>query len=142
MPTHEWTLAQDPYGRGGRRRNKKALIIAAVIMGVTGLIAVLGLLVPALSGEGTPRLGSKSYDAQVDCQVNTVGGAGTVTISGTIKGDSSRFKVTVEVLDAATKQRIGERTFDVRDTTTFSGATAAQASVGPAGIECRIAKVV
>lgn len=142
MPTHEWTLAQDPYGRGGRGTNKKALIVAAVIMGVTGLIAVLGFLVPTLSGKGTPQVGSKSYNAQVDCQVNTVGGAGTVTISGTITGDSSRFKVTVEVLDAATKQRISEATFDVRGTTTFGGTTPAQASVGPAGIECRIAKVL
>ncbi len=117
-------LAQDPYGQGGRGTNKKALIIAAVIMGVTGLIVVLGFLVPTLSGEGTPQVGSKNYNAQVECRVNTVGGAGTVTISGTITGDSSRFKVTVEVLDAATKQRIGEATFDVRDTTTFSGTTA------------------
>lgn len=142
MPTHEWTLAPDPYGRGGRHRNKKALIIAAIIMGATGLIVVLRLLAPALSGEETARLGSRSYDAQVDCQVNTSGGAGTVTISGTITGDSSRFTVTVEVLDAATKQRIAEQTFDVRGTTTFGGTTAAQAPMGPAGIECRIAKVV
>ncbi|MFD0899468.1 hypothetical protein [Actinomadura sediminis] len=142
MPTHEWTLAQDPHGRGGRRRSTRALIIATIILSVTGLIVVLGLLGPARSGEETPRLGAKSYDVQVDCQVNTAGGTGTVTISGTIKGDSSRFKVTVEVLDAATKERIGQRTFDVRDTTTFSGTTAAQAPVGPAGIECRITKVV
>ncbi|TDD65041.1 hypothetical protein E1293_40740 [Actinomadura darangshiensis] len=141
MPTHEWTLAEDPYGGGGRGTSKKALIIAAVIMGVTGLIVVLGFLVPTLSGDGTPKVGSKPYNARVECQVNTVGGAGTVTVSGTITGDSSRFKVTVEVLDSATKQRIGEATFDVRDTTTFGGTTPAQAPVGPAGIECRIAKV-
>ena len=142
MPTHEWTLAQDPYGRGGRDTNKKALIIAAVIMGAAGLMAVLAYLVPTLSGEGTPQIGSRSYNARVECQVSAVGGVGTVTINGTITGDSSRFKVTVEVLDAASKQPIGEATFDVRDTTTFGGTTPAQAAVGPAGIECRIAKVV
>ncbi|CNF00290.1 Uncharacterised protein [Mycobacterium tuberculosis] len=46
------------------------------------------------------------------------------------------------MLDAASKQRIGEVTFDVRDTATFGGTTAAQAPVGPKGIDCRIAKVV
>lgn len=142
MPTHEWTLAQDPYGRGGRRRKKRASVIGAVVMGAVGLIVVLGLLVPALSGEGTPRLGSKTYDAQVECQVSTVGGVGTVTISGTIEGDASRYKVTVEVLDAASKQRLAERTFDVRGTRTFSGTTAAQGPVGQAGIECQITNVI
>ncbi|QKW32852.1 hypothetical protein HUT06_01380 [Actinomadura sp. NAK00032] len=141
MPTHEWTLAPDPYGRGGRDTNKKALIIAVAIMGVAGLVAVLAFLLPGLSGEGTAQVGPKSYNAQVECQVNTVDGVGTVTINGTITGDASRYKVTVEVLDAASRQSIGETTFDVRDTTTFSGTTAAQAPVGPKGIDCRITKV-
>ncbi|MBE1533494.1 hypothetical protein [Actinomadura algeriensis] len=141
MPTHEWTLARDPYGPGGQRKNKKALIVAAIIMGVVGVIVVLGLLVPAASGEKTPRLGAKSYDAQVDCQVSTVGGTGTVTISGTIKGDSSHYRVTVEVRDAETQQRIAEQTFDVRTNTTFNGTTPARAPAGPAGIECQITKV-
>jgi hypothetical protein len=142
MPTHEWTLAQDPYGGGGQGGNKKALMIAIAVMGVAGLIAVLAFLVPALSGDGTPKVGPKSYNAQVECQVKSAGGAGTVTISGTITGEASRFQVTVEVPDAESKQRIGGATFDVRDTTTFGGTTAAEAPVGPAGIECRIAKVV
>ncbi|MQY07182.1 hypothetical protein [Actinomadura macrotermitis] len=139
MPTHEWTLAQDPHGPGGRQRHRKALLIAVIVAGAVGL---LYLLVPALTGKDTPRLGHRTYNAQVSCQVETTGGVGTVTIDGTIKGDSNRFQVTVEVLDAATKQRIGERTFDVRDTTTFSGTTPAQTPPGPAGIDCRITKVV
>lgn len=142
MPTHEWTLAQDPYGGGGRGTNKKALIIAAVIIGASGLLAVLAFLDPTLSGEGTPKVGPKSYSTQVECQVRTVDGVGTVTISGTITGDASRYKVTVEVLDAETKQRIGEATYDVRGTTTFGGTTPAQTPVGSSGIECRITKVI
>ncbi|RSN64515.1 MULTISPECIES: hypothetical protein [Actinomadura] len=142
MPTHEWTLAQDPHGPGGRRRPKSSSIIGAAIIGVVALTAVLGLLVPALSGEGVPRLGSKSYEAEVDCQVSTAGGIGMVTINGTIEGDASRYKVTVEVLDAETKQRIAEQTFDVRDTATFGGTTPSRISASPTGIECRITKVL
>ncbi|GAA4614310.1 hypothetical protein GCM10023195_62390 [Actinoallomurus liliacearum] len=60
----------------------------------------------------------------------------------TISGDSSHFTVTVEVLDTVTKQRLAVQTFEVRGTTTFGGTTPAQAPVGLAGIECRIAKVL
>ncbi|MGI5166253.1 hypothetical protein ACQEU3_18025 [Spirillospora sp. CA-253888] len=142
MPTHEWTLAHDPHGPTGRRRHRKALLIAVLVPGVIGLLFLLRTLAPGLFGEDAPRLGHRTYNAQVNCQVDSGGGAGTVTINGTVKGDSSRFKVTVEVLDAATGQRIGQRTFDVRDTTTFSGTTPAEAAAGPAGIECRITEVV
>ncbi|GAA3946006.1 hypothetical protein GCM10023085_30170 [Actinomadura viridis] len=142
MPTHEWTLADDRYGRGGPRKPRKTLIIALVLSGAVALLVVLRLLVPGLFGEGVPQLGHKTYTARADCQMSTSGNSGTVTINGTISGDSSRFTVTVEVLDAATKQRLAEQTFEVRDTTTFGGTTAVQASAGPDGIECRIAKVV
>ncbi|MFI6517883.1 hypothetical protein ACIBF1_20170 [Spirillospora sp. NPDC050679] len=142
MPTHEWTLARDPHGPGDRRRHRKALLIAVLVPGVIGLLFLLRLLAPGLFGEDAPRLGHRNYSAKVNCQVESSGGVGTVTISGTVKGDSSRFKVTVEVLDAATKQRIGGRTFDVRDTTAFSGTTPAQAPAGPEGIECRIVEVL
>ncbi|WP_345362619.1 hypothetical protein [Actinoallomurus liliacearum] len=50
--------------------------------------------------------------------------------------------MTVEVLDTVTKQRLAVQTFEVRGTTTFGGTTPAQAPVGLAGIECRIAKVL
>ncbi|MFC9970263.1 hypothetical protein ACFVH6_05100 [Spirillospora sp. NPDC127200] len=142
MPTHEWTLARDPHGPGDRRRHRKALLIAVLVPGVIGLLFLMRQLAPGLFGEDAPRLGHRNYNAKVNCQVETGGGVGTVTINGTITGDSSRFKVKVEVLDAATKQRIGERTFDVRDTTTFSGTTEAQAPAGPEGIDCRIVEVI
>ncbi|WP_067817348.1 hypothetical protein [Actinomadura kijaniata] len=138
MPTHEWTLSHDPHGRDGRRRNRRALLIAVAVPSLIALVA----LVPALTGEGPPRPGGRTYNAQVDCQVNTVNGAGTVSVNGTIEGDSSRYQVTVEVLDAATRQSIGQQTFDVRDTRTFGGSTPARTPPGPAGIECRITKVV
>ncbi|MGK5552412.1 hypothetical protein ACSNOI_12440 [Actinomadura kijaniata] len=138
MPTHEWTLAHDPHGRDGRKRNRRALVIAVAVPSLIALVT----LVPALTGKGAPRPGGRTYNARVNCQVNTVNGTGTVSINGTVEGDSSRFQVTVEVLDAATGRRIGQQTFDVRDTKAFSGTTRAQAPPGPAGIECRIAKVV
>ncbi|QFG23715.1 hypothetical protein [Actinomadura sp. WMMB 499] len=142
MPTHEWTLADDRYGSGGPRKGKKALIVALALSGAVALFIVLYLLIPGSSAQGVPKLGPKAYEAQVDCQANSSGSSGTVTISGTISGDSSRFTVTVEVLDTATKQRLAEQTFEVRGTTTFGGTTPAQAPVSPAGIECRITEVL
>jgi len=139
MPTHEWTTANDGYGPPPRSRRKTYLIIA---LGVLVFLAVLARLY--LNGGpdgGTPGLDSKSYSTTVDCQVSTVGSQGTVTISGTISGDATSYSVTVDVLDAASQQRIGGQTFEVRGTTTFGGTTATQAPVGPAGIDCKIAKV-
>jgi hypothetical protein len=115
------------------------MIIALGVLGFLGLLAVLFLI--GVPGGSTSSLDSKNYRANVDCQVNTSGSQGTVTISGTIKGDATSYSVTVEVLDAASQQKIGVQTFEVRGTTTFGGTTAAQAPIGPAGIECKIAKV-
>lgn len=139
MPTHEWTMANDEYGSPQRPRRKPYLIIALGVLGFLGLLAVLSSV--GLPGGRTPSLDPKSYRTNVDCQVNTSGSQGTVTISGTITGDATSYSVTVEVLDAASRQRIGIQTFEVRGTTTFGGTTAAQAPIGPAGIECKIAKV-
>ncbi|WP_406048896.1 hypothetical protein [Kribbella sp. NBC_00889] len=106
--------------------------------GVLALLVVFTVLyLIGVPGRSTP----KSYKTNVDCQVNTVGSQGTVTISGTISGDATSYSVTVDVLDAASHQRIGGQTFEVRGTTTFGGTTPAQAPIGPAGIECKIAKV-
>jgi hypothetical protein len=115
------------------------MIIAVGVLGFLGLVAVLFLIgAPARSA---PSLGSKSYRTNVDCQVNTVGSRSTVTISGTIIGDATNYSVTVDVLDAGSHQRISVQTFEVRGTTSFGGNTAARVPVGPAGIECKIAKV-
>lgn len=139
MPTHEWTMANDEYGSRPRPRRKTFLIIALGLPGLLGLLAVL-YSIGALKGN-TPSLGPKNYRANVDCQVNAAGSQGTVTISGTITGDATSYSVTVEVLDAASRQRIGLQTFEVRGTKTFGGTSAAQAPIGPAGIECKISKV-
>lgn len=118
---------------------KTQLIIAfggLAVLGVVTLLYFVGLL-----GGKTPSLKPTSYSTSVNCQVNTVGSQGTVTINGTISGDAPNYSVTVEVLDAASRQRIGGQTFEVRRTTTFGGTTAAEAPIGAAGIECRIVKV-
>jgi hypothetical protein len=139
MPTHEWTMAGDEYGSPPPPRRKTHLIIALGVLGFLGLVAVLSLI--GVPGRSAPSLDSKNYRTNVDCQVNTVGSRSTVTISGTIVGDATSYSVTVEVLDAASHQRIGVQTFEVRGTTSFGGSTAAQVPAGPAGIECKIAKV-
>ncbi len=131
-------MANDEYG-SPRRRRKTQMIIAIGVLAFLGIFAVLYLT--GVRGEGSPSLDSKSYSTNVDCQVNTVGSQGTVTISGTITGDATSYSVTVDVLDAASQQRIGGQTFEVRGTTTFGGTTAAQAPIGPAGIDCKITKV-
>ncbi|TCC50505.1 hypothetical protein E0H73_41300 [Kribbella pittospori] len=105
-----------------------------------GLVALMGVAV-VLYLAGVTGGTAKSYKTSVDCQVNTVGSQGTVTINGTISGDASSYSVTVEVLDATSHQRIGGQTFEVRGTTTFGGTTPAEAPIGPAGIECKIVKV-
>jgi hypothetical protein len=139
MPTNEWTMANDEHGSPPRPKRKTYLLVALGVLGFLGLLAVLSLVgVPRGS---TSSLDPKNYRTNVDCQVNTVGSQGTVTINGTITGDATRYSVTVEVLDAASKQRIGVQTFEVRGTTTFGGTTAAQAPIGAAGIECKITKV-
>lgn len=139
MPTHEWTMANDDHGSRPRPRRRKYLIFALGLAGVLGLFAVLYLI--GGQGGSTQSLGPKSYSTHVECQVNTAGSQGTVTISGTITGNATRYSVTVEVLDAASHQRIGLQTFEVRGSRTFGGTTAAQAPIGPAGIECKITKV-
>lgn len=139
MPTSEWTMANEEYGSPRRPRRKTQMIVALVVLAFLGVVAVL-YLTGAPEGVG-PSLDSKNYSTNVDCQVNTVGSQGTVTISGTITGDATSYSVTVDVLDAATQQRIGGQTFEVRGTTTFGGTTAAQAPIGPAGIDCKITKV-
>ncbi|WP_344957192.1 hypothetical protein [Actinomadura miaoliensis] len=139
MPTHEWTMANDEYGSRPRPRWKTYLTVALGLSGFLGLLAVLYLI--STPGGSTPSLGPKSYSTNVECQVNTTGSQGTVTINGTITGDATSYSVTVEVLDAASHQRIGLQTFEVRGTNTFGGTTAAQAPIGPAGIECKITKV-
>jgi hypothetical protein len=132
-------MANDGYGTPQRHRRKTPLVIGLILLAFLGLVAVL---YKAGVPEGVgPSPGSKSYSANVDCQVNTVGSQGTVTITGTITGDARSYSVTVDVLDAASQQRIGGQTFEVRDTTTFGGTTAAQAPIGAAGIDCKIAKV-
>jgi hypothetical protein len=108
-------------------------------LAVLGVVTVL-YFIGALGGK-TPSLSPTSYRTSVNCQVNTVGSQGTVTINGTISGDAPNYSVTVEVLDAASHQRIGGQTFEVRRTTTFGGTTASEAPIGAAGIECRIVKV-
>ncbi|MFD0850980.1 hypothetical protein ACFQ07_01975 [Actinomadura adrarensis] len=132
-------MANERYGSGPRPRRKTYMIIALGLPGLLGLLAVLYMV--GGPGGSAPTLGAKNYSVNVDCRVNTSGSQGTVTISGTITGDASRYSVTVEVLDAASQQRIGLQTFEVRGTTTFGGTSAAQAPIGPAGIECKIAKV-
>ncbi|NDU76415.1 hypothetical protein GWI34_27860 [Actinomadura sp. DSM 109109] len=139
MPTHEWTLAGDDYGSRSRPKRKTFMVLAVALPVLLGLLVVL-YLVGALDGT-TRSLGPKNYSARVECQVNSAGSQGTVTVSGTITGDATRYSVTVEVLDAASHQRIGLQTFEVRGTNTFEGTTAAQAPIGPAGIECKITKV-
>jgi hypothetical protein len=132
-------MANEEYGSLRRRRRKTQMIIAFGVLAFLAVFAVLYLI--SVRGGSTPSLDSKSYKTNVNCQVNTVGSQGTVTISGTISGDATNYSVTVEVLDAASHQRIGGQTFEVRGTTTFGGITPAQAPIGPAGIECKIAKV-
>jgi hypothetical protein len=139
MPTHEWTTADDHYGSRRHPWRRTQLVIGLGVLAVLGVSLVLYFL--GASGGSTPAVGSKTYKTSVDCQVNTVGSQGTVTISGTITGDATSYSVTVDVLDAASQQRIGGQTFEVRGTTTFGGTTPAQAPIGPAGIECKIAKV-
>lgn len=115
------------------------MMVALGVLAFLGFFAVLYLI--GSPGAGAPSLGPTNYSTNVDCQVNTVGSQGTVTINGTITGDASSYSVTVDVLDAASQQRIGGQTFEVRGTTTFGGTTTAEAPIGPAGIECKIAKV-
>lgn len=115
------------------------MVLAVALPVLLGLLAVL-YLVGALDGT-TRSLGPKNYSAHVECQVNSAGSQGTVTVSGTITGDATRYSVTVEVLDAASHQRIGLQTFEVRGTNAFEGTTEAQAPIGPSGIECKITKV-
>jgi hypothetical protein len=139
MPTNEWTMADDVYGSSPGARRKTRVAIAIGVLVVLALSAALYFA--DVPGEGVPSLGSKSYSANVDCQVNTVGSQGTVTISGTITGDATNYSVTVDVLDAASQQRIGGQTFEVRGTTTFGGTTPTEAPLGSAGIDCKIVKV-
>lgn len=56
-------------------------------------------------------------------------------------GNAADYAVTVEVFDTASRQRLAVQTFEVHGTTTFGGTTAAQAPLGPDGIECEITKV-
>jgi hypothetical protein len=131
-------MADDRYG-SPRRSRKAPLVIAVGVLALLGLFAAIYLA--DVPGEGSPAVDSKSYSTSVDCKVNMVGSQGTVTISGTITGDAASYSVTVDVLDAASQQRIGGQTFEVRGTTTFGGTTPAQAAIGPAGIDCKIVKV-
>ena len=139
MPTHEWATANDGYGSPRRRWGRSQLAIGLGLLACLALALVRYLI--GGSGGDAPGLGSQTYHANVDCQVNTVGSQGTVTINGTITGDSPNYSVTVEVLDATSHQQIGGQTFEVRGTTTFGGTTPAEAPIGPAGIECKITKV-
>ncbi|KAB2389989.1 hypothetical protein [Actinomadura montaniterrae] len=132
-------MADDDYGSRPRPRRKTFLIVALAVAGLAGVLAVLYLT--GARGASTQSLGPKNYSTHVECQVNSTGSQGTVTISGTITGNATRYAVTVEVLDAASRQRIGLQTFDVRGTKAFAGTTPAQAPIGPAGIECKIVKV-
>jgi hypothetical protein len=131
MPTHEWAEGFDPLASTKRRTG---LIVGVIVVAVVGVVA-------GLKFAGVPVGVPKNYSANVDCRVNTVGDQGTVTISGTITGDAASYVVTVDVLDAASQQRIGGQTFEVRGTTTFEGTTPAQAPIGSAGIGCKIVKV-
>ncbi|GAA0934370.1 hypothetical protein GCM10009554_20310 [Kribbella koreensis] len=141
MPTHEWTMAGDDYGSPQRPRRKTGLIITLAVLAVLIVAAALyDRAGPA--GTSAPSVGGKSYQTSVNCQVNTVGSQGTVTITGTITGDASSYSVTVEVLDAATQAQIGTQTFEVQGTTTFTGTTPALLPIGPAGIDCKITQVV
>jgi hypothetical protein len=139
LPTHEWTLANDGYGSPQRPQRKTPLIIVLIVLAFVGVVAVL--YKTGVPGGVGPSLDSKNYSTNVDCQVNTVGSQGTVTINGTITGDAASYTVAVDVFDASSQQRIGGQTFEVRGTTTFGGTTAAQAPIGPAGIDCKITKV-
>ncbi|WP_327639535.1 hypothetical protein OHB24_14565 [Kribbella sp. NBC_00482] len=139
MPTHEWATASDGYGSRRRPWRRVQIIIGVGVLACLGVFVVRSMT--GAPGEGTPVLDATSYKTNVDCQVNTVGSQGTVTINGTITGDAPSYSVTVDVLDAASHQRIGGQTFEVRDTTTFGGTTPAQAPIGPSGIECKITKV-
>src|SRR3954453_12412917 len=117
MQTHEWADGHDSVTNGKRK---------------TGLVVGLGLVPGAavlvgLKFAGVPIGAPTNYSANVDCQVDTVGSVGTVTITGTITGDATNYSVTVDVLDAMSQQRIGGQTFEVRGTTTFGGTTPAQA---------------
>jgi hypothetical protein len=132
-------MADDGYGSRPRPRRKAFLIVALVSLGILGLLAVLYLT--GTSAGSTQSIGPKSYSTHVECQVNSSGSQGTVTISGTITGNATKYSVTVEVLDAASRRRIGLQTFEVQGTKNFAGTTAAQAPIGPAGIECKIVKV-
>jgi hypothetical protein len=116
------------------------MIIALVVLAFLGLVAAL-YYKGAPAGISAPSLDTKTYSTSVDCQVNTVGSQGTVTITGTITGDAPSYLVTVEVLDGASQERIGGQTFEVRGTTTFGGTTPAEAPIGPAGIDCKITQV-
>lgn len=139
MPTHEWTLADDDYGRGPRRPR---VPLRALVLGLPILLALLTALHLLGVGAGTDAsAGPKSYNTEIECQVNSSGSQGTVAINGTITGNATTYTVTVEVLDAASKQRIGLQTFQVEGTETFGGTTPAQAPIGPAGIICKILKV-
>ncbi|MFB9830752.1 hypothetical protein [Actinoallomurus acaciae] len=69
------------------------MIIVLGVLGFLGLVVVLSLV--DMPGGSAPSLDSKNYRANVDCQVNTVGSQGTVTISGTIAGDAASYSVTV-----------------------------------------------
>lgn len=133
MPTYDWTVQGDDHGSRRRRTHK---IIGLVVLAFFGVVAVV-YAVDALGGN-VP----KNYRTSVDCQVDTVGSQSTVTINGTIYGDATNYSVTVEVLDAASQQKIGGQTFEVRGETTFGGTALAQAPVGTAGIECKVSKVV
>lgn len=137
MPTHEWTMAGDDYGPPRRRRSYVLMVTSG--LSLLGLLAVLFLT--GVLGEGGLTLGPKNYSANVECRVNTTGSQGTVTINGTITGDATEYAVTVEVLDAASKQRIALQTFNVHGTTTFNGTAPAAAPIGPTGIECKITEV-
>ncbi|MFD0689680.1 hypothetical protein [Actinomadura fibrosa] len=132
-------MAGDDHGSRRRPRWKTYLIVALGSALLLGVLAVLYL--DGGRGGSAPSLGAKSYRADVDCQVNTSGSQGTVTINGTITGDATRYSVTVEVVDAASDRRIGRRTFEVRGANTFGGTTAAQAPIGSGGINCKIVKV-
>ncbi|MFC9687384.1 hypothetical protein ACFTSF_02505 [Kribbella sp. NPDC056951] len=132
MPTHEWATASDGYGSPRRPYRKAQLILGVALLICMGVVVVRQLT-------GAP--GTKNYKTSVDCQVNTVGSQGTVTINGTITGDSTSYSVTVDVLDVASQQRIGGQTFEVRGTNTFSGTTPAEAPIGASGIDCKITKI-
>ncbi|MFK4084005.1 hypothetical protein ACI2LF_07850 [Kribbella sp. NPDC020789] len=131
MPTHEWAEGFDPLASTKR---KTGLVVGLIVVAAVGVVA--GLKFAGVS-IGAPT----NYSANVDCRVNTVGNQGTVTITGTITGDSPSYTVTVDVLDASSQQRIGGQTFEVRGTNTFGGTTPAQAGIGSAGIDCKIVKV-